>query len=442
MKNSMFRGLVVSVAWISMLANISMEASAQSILKKIKGRVENATTQKVLEQTDRAVNKGMDKVLESAEKGNPKKETEESAEPGKMKNENEENARKPISSFSKYDFIPGDTVLYANDFSTEALGELPAGWNSSRSSVIVSLENIPGKWLRLAQNSVSLTDNEKLLGSDFTVEFDLVMDIDFKGWLPPSLQFGLLASGTESSSSNKLLVDPKGIKSFYMEVSPLSDAGNIILESHIGYIRHFHSPPDRNTIVKSWYGRPVHVAIQGQRERLRIWVDGEKLFDVPKGIAKEGTMNQLFFRLGSSPYKDDQIGVFIGDVKIAKGAVDTRRRLLEEGRFATTGILFETASASIKPESAGVLRSIASVLEQDPAISLNVVGHTDGIGDEGSNLSLSTRRAEAVKDWLVNKAGVSNERLKTEGKGETEPVSENSTASGRAQNRRVEFIKT
>ncbi len=440
MKNSMFKGLVVSVAWISMLANMPMEASAQSILKKIKGKVENVTTQKVLEQTDRAVNKGMDKVIESAEKGNPKNEIEDTDEPGTMKNENGKNPRKSIGSFSRYDFVPGDTVLYANDFSTEVIGELPTGWNSSRSSVIVSLEDIPGKWLRLAQNSVSLTDNDKLLGNDFTAEFDLVMDIDFKGWLPPSLQFGLLASGKESSSSNKLLIDPKGDKSFYMEVSPLSDAGNINLESYTGYVRHFHSAPDRNTIVKGWYGRPVHVAIQGQKERLRIWVDGEKLFDVPKGIAKEGTLNQLFFRLGSSPYKDDQIGVFIGNIKIAKGVVDTRRRLLEEGRFATTGILFETASASIKPESAGVLRSIASVLEQDPAISLSVVGHTDGIGDEGSNLSLSTRRAEAVKDWLVN-AGVSKERLRTAGKGEMEPVSENSTASGRAQNRRVEFIK-
>jgi len=441
MKNSISKGFIASVAWISMLSNIPMDASAQSILKRIKGKVENTATRKILEQTDRAVNKGIDKVIESAENGNSKDRAENSDEQKKKENANSADKRKPIGSFSRYDFIPGDTILYANDFSSEALGELPVGWNSNRSSVIVSMDGIPGKWLRLAQNSVSLTDNEKLLGSDFTAEFDLVMDIDFKGWLPPSFQFGLLASGKQSPASNKLLTDPKGDKSFYMEVSPLSDAGNINLESHIGYSRYFHSAPERNPVVQTWYGRPVHVAVQGQKERLRIWVDGEKLFDVPKGIAKESTMNQLFFRLGSSPYKDEQVGVFIGNIKIGKGIPDTRHRLLQEGRFVTSGILFETASASIKPESAGILRSIAAILEQDLGIRLNIVGHTDDIGDSGSNLSLSSKRAEAVKNWLVTNSGIDGTRLMTSGKGEAEPVSENETASGRAQNRRVEFIK-
>ena len=437
MKNSISNAFIASIAWISILTSLSMDASAQSILKKIKGKVENTATRKILEQTDKALNKGMDKVIESAGKGNSKNGGEDSDESVNGTQE----VRKPIGSFSRYDFVPGDTLLYANDFSTEAVGELPAGWNSNRSSVIVSLDGIGGKWLRLAQNSVCLTDNEKAFGSDFTVEFDLVMDIDFKGWLPPSFQFGLLASGKESPSSNKLLVDPKGTKSFYMEISPLADAGNIKLESHVGYIRHFHSTPEKNPAVKNWYGRPVHVAVQGQKERLRFWIDGQKLYDVPKGIAKEGVMNQLFLRLGSSPYKDEQIGVFIGNIKIAKGIPDTRGKLLNEGRFATTGILFETASASIKPESAGVLRSIAAILEQEPAIRLSIVGHTDGVGDDAGNLALSGKRAEAVKDWLVRTSGIDGERLMTSGKGETEPVSENSTASGRAKNRRVEFIK-
>ncbi|MBA8984975.1 MULTISPECIES: OmpA family protein [Sphingobacterium] len=437
MKIPISKPFIVSMTWISILACLSMEASAQSILKKIKGKVENTATRKVLEQTEKALEKGMDKVVESAVKGRSKNGEEDS---GESMNKTEEVAKR-IGSFSKYDFIPGDTVLYANDFGSEALGELPSGWNSNRSSVIVSLDGIPGKWLRLAQNSVSLTDNENSLGIDFTVEFDLVLDIDFKGWLPPSFQFGLLASGKDSPVSNKLLIDPKGTKSFYMEISPLSDAGNINLESHVGYVRHFHSAPERNSAVKSWYGRPVHVAIQGQKERLRIWVDGQKIYDVPKGIAKDGTMNQLFLRLGSSPYKDEQVGVFIGNIKIAKGMADPRQKLLNEGRFVTTGILFESGSASIKPESAGILRSIAAFLEQEAEIHLNIVGHTDAAGDETSNFVLSQKRAEAVKDWIVTTSAINGERLITSGKGETEPVSENATASGRAQNRRVEFIK-
>src|SRR5690606_37921750 len=139
------------------------------------------------------------------------------------------NQQATIKAFSKYDFVPGDSVLYANDFDGEAIGELPTGWNSNGSSVIVTLDGLPGQWLRMAQRTVVLTDNQQLFGSDFTVEFDLILQYDFKGWYPPSLRFGLLATGVESTTSNRFLSDPKGDKSFFVELSPLSDGANLML---------------------------------------------------------------------------------------------------------------------------------------------------------------------------------------------------------------------
>ncbi|WP_196940084.1 OmpA family protein [Sphingobacterium pedocola] len=443
MKHISIRGLMFMISFAAFFGTEPL--AAQSILRKIKGRVEQTATQKVLNETDKAVSKSIDKAIESATaEGNAspaKGESSTDQQHTTSGNDINGHQKTSIEAFSKYDFIPGDSVLYVNDFSGEAIGELPTGWNSNGSSVIVSLGDVPGQWLRMAQRTVVLTDNEKSFGPDFTVEFDMVVQIDFKGWLPPSFQFGLLASGTESTTSNKLLSDPKGEKSFYVAVSPLTDAGNLALESYEKYSRYFNSPPTKNKLVRQWYGRVSHVAIQGQKERLRIWVDGEKLYDVPKGSPKAGVFNQLFFGLDSSPYTDEQIGVYFSNIKIAKGLPDTRHKLVEEGKFSTTGILFDTGSATIKPESAGVLKAIAAVLAQHPDIRVRIVGHTDAVGNDNVNIDLSGRRAVAVSEALQAEYQIDGGRLETDGKGETDPVADNQTAMGRTQNRRVEFIK-
>ena len=410
--------------------------AAQSILNKIKQRAEQTAARKILDETDKAVSKEMDKVIGTSKPDNDTTVPKATSEVDTV------NAKHgAIQSFSKYDFVPGDSVLYATDFDGEAVGELPTGWNSNGSSVIVTLDGIPGQWIRMAQRTVVLTDNEKPFGPDFTVEFDMVLQFDFKGWLPPSFQFGLLAAGSESTTANKFLSDPKGDKSFYVEVSPMADAGNIALESYEKYIRHFHVTPTKNQSVGQWYGKVSRVAIQGQKERLRVWVDGQKLYDVPKGIPKGGEFNQLFFRLTSSPYNDEQIGVYFSNIKIARGLPDTRHKLLEEGSFSTTGILFDTGSATVKPASAGVLKAIAAVLAQHPDIRVRIVGHTDASGDDNANLALSERRAAAVSEMLQAEYQIDGSRLETGGKGESEPIADNQTGAGRVQNRRVEFIK-
>jgi len=441
MKNLKSAGLILTPIAGLLLTATPFPVSGQSILKKIKGQVEETATRKVLSETDKAVSEGIDKAVGSA-----KEPARESTGDGNQAHSGavpDTMANKPasIEAYSKYDFVPGDSVLYANDFSGEAVGELPVGWNSNGNAVMVTLGGIAGQWLRMAQRTVVLTDNEQPFGSDFTVEFDMVLQFDFKGWLPPALRVGLLASGAESSTANKLLSDPKGDKSLFLELSPLSDGANLMLESYEKYIRYFYSPSNKNTRAHAWYGKSTHIAIQGQKERLRIWADGEKIYDVPKGIPKDGELNQLFFQLSSSPYEDEQVGVYISNIKIAKGLPDTRHKLVEEGRFSTTGILFDTGSATIKPESAGMLKSIASVLTQHPDLRVQVIGHTDAVGDDAANLELSERRAAAVKEILQAEYNIEGVRLEASGKGETEPIGDNQTSAGRAQNRRVEFIK-
>ncbi len=108
---------------------------------------------------------------------------------------------------------------------------------------------------------------------------------------------------------------------------------------------------------------------------------------------------------------------------------------------ALTGIQFETGKATIKPTSFGILNEVVSVMKENPSYNLEIHGHTDSQGKADMNLKLSEDRAASVRTYLEGK-GVEADRMKSFGHGDTQPVADNSTAAGRAKNRRVEFKVT
>ncbi|MOA52286.1 putative lipoprotein YiaD precursor [compost metagenome] len=88
-----------------------------------------------------------------------------------------------------------------------------------------------------------------------------------------------------------------------------------------------------------------------------------------------------------------------------------------------------------------MLKEIATVLQENPTVSVKIIGHTDSDGDGSANLLLSQKRAIAVKNSLINFYGINANRMLTDGKGESQPVQPNTTTAGKTQNRRVEFVK-
>ncbi len=106
--------------------------------------------------------------------------------------------------------------------------------------------------------------------------------------------------------------------------------------------------------------------------------------------------------------------------------------------FATRGIYFETGKSTLKPESYPKLDEIVSIINEYPDYNLRLSGHTDNVGTDANNLTLSQARVDAVKAYLVGK-NVPDSRLEATGYGETRPIATNKTAVGKAQNRRVEM---
>ena len=105
---------------------------------------------------------------------------------------------------------------------------------------------------------------------------------------------------------------------------------------------------------------------------------------------------------------------------------------------ALQGIQFETGKATIKPLSFGILNAIVKVMKENPSYKLFIAGHTDNVGEDEMNMTLSKERAASVANYLI-KGGVDPLRISSEGFGETKPVDTNDTPKGRTLNRRVEF---
>ncbi|MBE2229177.1 MAG: OmpA family protein, partial [Chitinophagaceae bacterium] len=106
--------------------------------------------------------------------------------------------------------------------------------------------------------------------------------------------------------------------------------------------------------------------------------------------------------------------------------------------MAAANILFQTGSAKLQTKSYKGLNEVAQIMKDNPGMSLNIDGHTDNVGNDDKNMTLSQNRAESVKTYLVSK-GVDASRITATGYGETKPIADNKTAAGRQKNRRSEL---
>ncbi len=413
-------------------------AQAQTVGEKTVQKAKDKVATKADTKTDEVIDKGIESI-ENGIKGlfKKKKKTETSTADSKEsskassvipteKEATVSNASNNIAAYSKYDFIAGEKVLYATDFDRVDVGDFPADWNSNASGEIVKVDNKTEKWLSLNKNGSYIPEAIKKLDDNFTLEFDAGLIGN------PSNNYS--GFGINFNTEVDKLMEIQFAKGSYLYLHPGAAEASFKIDAINGT-----SIIENSVSMANWNdnnNRFAHISIWRQKGRLRLYVNDNKLLDLPRFFAETQPYSFAFFR---NFFNDCQL--LVANIKYAIGAPDTRNKLLTEGKFSTTGILFDVNSDQIKSESFGVLKEIATVLKENEAIDIKIVGHTDSDGDDAKNLQLSIKRAEAVKKMLATTFEIASTRLSTDGRGETMPVDSNTTAQGKANNRRVEFIK-
>lgn len=307
-------------------------------------------------------------------------------------------------SDEEHDFVPGEKAVFYDDFTDMAKGAAPPHWKVRGGAAKLN----PAGHLVLADR-LSLYPNVESLPKNFTVETDFV---------PKDASGGHVAWVFENQDSTF-----QWSAQFQFDTDEIYATLNVNDEgwSKLGEGR-----------VKIRYGKASRLAVWYQDSRIRMYVNDQRAVDLNQVELKPWSRAVLDFT-SDSP-------VELSAVRIAESAPDISQVLTSTGKYVSHAIQFDTGSDQLQSESMNVIKEVAAALQKQPALKLRIEGHTDSTGDAAKNLDLSKRRAESVKGALVQ-LGIGTGRLTTEGFGQTKPMAPNDTPQGRAENRRVEFVK-
>ncbi|HEX3743560.1 MAG TPA: OmpA family protein [Bryobacteraceae bacterium] len=311
-------------------------------------------------------------------------------------------AAQPELKSVKIDFVPGERTIFFDDFSDMAPDEPPPHWK---------VRNGPPE-LRMGGNIRELysKDTVQLTSPAFEV--------------PQNFTFELVWTG--NGETDWTFRDKDGDDVIHAMVRGEEDGktASASIESH-GNLG--------EGTIQTDTSKPVVFDLWAQQGRVRAYLNGQRLVDVNQVQFKPMTVLE-----GSiSGYRPNGIR----SVRIAESAPDFSSVINASGKYVTHGINFDTDSDRLRPESAAVLKQVVAGLIKNPNLKLEIDGYTDSVGDAGHNLDLSKRRAEAVRSVLVTQFGVDASRLTSSGFGADKPIGSNDTPDGRAENRRVEFVK-
>ncbi len=390
------------------------------ILKKIGDKVKQKTENKVDEKIDKKVDKTI---------GEGKDDNSNNDQAANSKDANSPSFAASIKTYSKYDFVPGEKIMVFEDFMQDAVGDFPAKWNTNSAGEIMTIEGKAGHWLAMGKAGFFMPEFIDVLPEDFTFEYDMLVDQTAHSW-------GIYSSFVELQNRDQPENWQSAPNRFSLNILPGTDGNGS--SSYDTRKNNFGNAATTTKITQFGnMARPVHVAFWRQKERMRVYLNEEKVWDVPKAVQQGAKFNSMIFwiqNIGDWHY-------LVSNLRLAVGAPDARKKILEQKKWVTHGILFDVNSDIIKPESYGTLKEMATVLKENADLKVKIIGHTDSDGNDASNLELSKRRSAAVKDALVKEFGIDEKRMETDGKGEAEPIDKNETLAGKANNRRVEFLK-
>jgi OmpA-OmpF porin, OOP family len=329
--------------------------------------------------------------------------------------------KSPELAWKKYDFVPGESIIFEDNQENEQNGEFPSRWDLAGGGAVENA-SFGGKnviYFREANSCIVpfFKDPKKdNLPDLFTIEFDC--------WFEPEEYCHYLVDFWDHKNQSETTINTESmiINANHVEI-PAEGEG------------FYPGEEEKGEIAKGFWR---HVAISFNARALKVYLDDARVVNIPNlGINPEGlTICCDAMNLAGAEGKNR----LIKNVKIAQGAVKLYDKLLSDGKIVTTGIRFDINKADLRPESMGVINSIFQLMKDHPELKFSVEGHTDSDGEDASNKALSEKRAQSVVAELT-KMGIDNSRFSSKGWGESNPLLPNNTAEGKAANRRVEFVK-
>lgn len=324
--------------------------------------------------------------------------------------------KQPKVVWSKYDFVPGQTVIFEDGPSKdEENGEFPSRWDLYKGDAEIGEVNGQNVIMFLKGGTYIVpylkNSKEDYLPDVFTIEFDVWFS---KGHTTANRFWVYLGDkknqGNRGGSNTSLVIMPHSL-----------EFGN----SEKDY------PGTENTgwtVEKE--GSWKHISIAYTKGKYKAYFNDTRLINVP----------HLEINPTGITVKAGNDNMYLKNFRIAKGGVKYYNRVLSDGKIVENGIRFDVNKATLKSESMGPINKIYKLMVKYPDLKFSVEGHTDSDGDVATNQKLSESRAKAVMNKLIA-MGISPDRLKSKGWGESKPIDTNATPEGKANNRRVEFVK-
>lgn len=306
-----------------------------------------------------------------------------------------------------YDFQPGERVLFAEDLSVVEVGGFPPRLDLEQGNMEV-VEWQGRRFLRATSEFEVKISLREPLPERFTIEFDLHTTYHASSRSTVEVDFG------------------QGEEADHFACSP----------HYAGFMGRGGDEAKAMTdlATRNLTGRVVRCRVMADGRYAKAYVDEVRVANHPNTTLGRSRAIKI------SGFVTEEYPIMIGDIRVAAGGKKLYDALSATGRVATQGILFDTGSDGIRPESTPTLKEITAMLGEHPELKLTIEGHTDGAGQAAANLTLSEQRAAAVKAYLVSR-GIDASRLQSRGFGASKPAGSNDTPEGRQQNRRVELVR-
>ena len=313
-------------------------------------------------------------------------------------------AGQPEMKSAAIEFIPGERTIFFDDFGDIGADEISPHWPAHEGKLeLRTREGIPPEMY--AADNVTLTSPTLAVPANFTFELDWTGGGEME-WNFRNGKTIVLTAVVHGDTDGK-----------FASVQILGADGGALGSGKIA----------------ADTSKPIEFALWAQQRRMGVYLNGQRVIDVNE--FQFSAINH--FDVVEAKFRD----VAIHKVRVAATAPDFSSVINADGKYVTHGIEFDAGSDRLKPESAVVLKQIAAALAKDLNLELEIDAYTDSAGDSAHNLELSKWRAQAVRSVLVTQFGISASRLTANGLGAAKPTGSNDTPEGRAENRRVEFVK-